>query len=176
MEDLHVGTHSLAENPRKGDISHNAFTRCVPPGSPPRYPVFPRSSVFVLLVYSIDNYARKYDSHANDARDFGFCANSLILSVACEAGARDVAHVQPVGIFLPLHTLMAALLGEWVASALSLSKPITSFERDLSNGVVFGEVLVALGLAPESISEKLTDAHSVSAEEYPPSMCKRPVR
>lgn len=56
---------------------------------------------------------------------------------------------------------MAALLGEWVAKSLSLSQPITSFERDLSNGFLFGEVLVALGFASSDLTAKLTDAHSV---------------
>ncbi len=55
---------------------------------------------------------------------------------------------------------MAALLGEWLHS-LQLAHSVTSFERDLSNGVVFGEVLVALGFAPEDLLTSLTDAHSV---------------
>ncbi len=57
---------------------------------------------------------------------------------------------------------MAALLGEWLQS-LKLAHTVTSFERDLSNGVVFGEVLVALGLAPEELQSSLKDAHSVRA-------------
>jgi hypothetical protein len=54
---------------------------------------------------------------------------------------------------------MSALLLDWVAS-LGLPKPV-SLERDLSNGMVLGRVLVAMGVAPEELLDALTDKSSV---------------
>ena len=56
---------------------------------------------------------------------------------------------------------MAALLSEWAAAKLQLSRPITSMERDLANGFLLGEALVSLGIAPSDLLASLSDKQSV---------------
>jgi hypothetical protein len=56
---------------------------------------------------------------------------------------------------------MASVLREWLSSSLHLSRDVSSLERDLSNGVVLAEVLVALDLAPQDLLGQLVDKSSV---------------
>jgi hypothetical protein len=55
---------------------------------------------------------------------------------------------------------MAGLLNEW-AGRLGLSRPLTALERDLSNGALLGEALVAVGAAPRDLLSQLVDKTSV---------------
>lgn len=60
----------------------------------------------------------------------------------------------------PPLTTMSALLLEWAAT-LGLAKPLESLERDLANGVVLGQALVAIGVAPAEALDSLVDKTSV---------------